>query len=62
MDEKVRRGVENPLAKASFVSKLFVNFISPLMATGAKRPLTQDDLFDVLDHERAEYLTDQLEV
>nr|UOU03343.1 ATP-binding cassette subfamily C4-4-2 [Brachionus rubens] len=61
MDDKIRRVYPSPLNNANFISKLFVNWVSPLLKLGKQRPLEEEDLYSPIPDEECKFLTDQLE-
>ncbi|RMZ95933.1 putative multidrug resistance-associated lethal -like protein, partial [Brachionus plicatilis] len=61
MDERVRKYHPNPLNEANFLSKIFLNWISPLLSLGKERPLKDEDLYSPIADEESKLLTDQLE-
>lgn len=61
MDEKARLDNPSPLNDASFFSRLFINWISPLLKTGSEKPLDESDLYSPLDEQQSHFLTEQLE-
>ncbi|CAF0703154.1 unnamed protein product [Brachionus calyciflorus] len=61
MDEKIRKEHPSPLVEANCFSKLFLNWISPLLSLGKERPLKEEDLYSPVPDEESKLLTDQLE-
>nr|QNH67887.1 ATP-binding cassette transporter subfamily C member 4 X4 [Brachionus rotundiformis] len=61
MDERVRKHHPNPFNNANYFSKIFLNWISPLLSLGKERPLKEEDLYSPISDEESKFLTDQLE-
>nr|APD26522.1 ATP-binding cassette transporter subfamily C member 4 X4 protein [Brachionus koreanus] len=61
MDEHIRKYHPNPLNEANYFSKIFLNWISPLLSLGKERPLKEEDLYSPIADEESKNLTDQLE-
>ncbi len=61
MDEKIRLENPSPLKNASFFSRLFINWISPLLKIGYEKPLDESDLYTPLSEQQSNFLTEQLE-
>jgi hypothetical protein len=61
MDEKFRKSVPNSSINANVFSRIFLCYISPLLALGKKRPLTANDLPDPCQSDECKYLTEELE-
>ncbi|XP_069577159.1 ATP-binding cassette sub-family C member 4-like isoform X2 [Brachyistius frenatus] len=60
--EKVSQDAKtNPAASASLLSKIFFWWLNPLFKIGYKRPLEEDDMFEVLAEDRSEKLGQELQ-
>ncbi len=49
-----------PESKTSFLSKIFLAWVFPLVYKGWKTPLKDEDMWELRDFERASYTTDKL--
>ncbi|KAK7893416.1 hypothetical protein WMY93_022568 [Mugilogobius chulae] len=61
MDEVGKKGKTNPAATANFFSKIFFWWLNPLFSIGYKRPLEEDDLYEVLPEDRSQHLGQELQ-
>jgi hypothetical protein len=61
MDERSRKSKPNAFTNASFLSKIFILYISPLLTLGKKRPLEEKDLDDPCPSDESKLLTELLE-
>ncbi|XP_047432401.1 ATP-binding cassette sub-family C member 4-like [Mugil cephalus] len=56
MEKDTKKGKTNPAASANIVSKIFFWWLNPLFSVGYKRPLEEDDMYEVLAEDRSETL------
>nr|UOU03342.1 ATP-binding cassette subfamily C4-4-1 [Brachionus rubens] len=59
--KELRKENPSPLNDASYFSKIFLNWISPLLSLGKERPLKEEDLYSPIAKEESKPLTDRLE-
>ena len=62
MNEKNIKSSPNPYEKANIFSKITFSFISPLLSLGKKRPLKDEDLFDLVESDESKYLAEKLQM
>ena len=51
----------NPFISSHFLSRLFFSWLGSLMKLGSKRPLTDDDLYPLLDDCKSDHVISQLD-
>ncbi|KAK7893420.1 hypothetical protein WMY93_022572 [Mugilogobius chulae] len=61
MDEVGKKGKTNPAATANLCSKIFFWWLNPLFSIGYKRPLEEDDLYEVLPEDGSQHLGEELQ-
>ncbi|XP_040888393.1 ATP-binding cassette sub-family C member 4-like [Toxotes jaculatrix] len=54
-------GRHNPLANATFLSRIFLCWLTPLLRLGHKRRLEEADMYSVLPEDRSEVLGEELQ-
>ena len=59
-DEEGKNNV-NPVLNANIFSRITIWWMNKIFVTGNKRPLEEDDLFPLLEEDKSEVLTENLQ-